>query len=329
MRRSFLAALMVLPASITLANAEELRWYDHAPATYINYGPPESDALMSISCEANQSLVASVPAPAGLTGDAAAVVIEGLGGRDKALALVDRNSDGMMTMPVNPGSILVTSLLTEQPITIRSGEMAEQVSGQGASRMLTRLLIACLGGSAPAPVATQPMMNTPAAQIPFRPRVNVALPTMKMPPPSFRQFPAALMYRGPSHEAVLDTQDKYSYRTRLRNAARDSINFGGRYTLAIWGCGTSCATGGVVDHITGKVVFLPGPVTGAVSMDDNFDSVVFQADSRLLILSGQINDEGPFGMHFYDFNGERFVKVHFVPTDKEITGWSQVIAQVK
>lgn len=51
------------------------------------------------------------------------------------------------------------------------------------------------------------------------------------------------------------------FRTNLRNAARDGVNFAGRYVLAGWGCGTNCSEWAIIDGRNGKVYF-PDELTG-------------------------------------------------------------------
>ena len=85
-------------------------------------------------------------------------------------------------------------------------------------------------------------------------------------------------------------------------------NYAGVHALTLWGCGSQCLDGAVVNLVTGKVVFLPDGV-----------SLCFDArlNSRLLMLA----NGGFAGLSqtyaFYDFNGRRFrlVKLIKLPED--------------
>ena len=65
------------------------------------------------------------------------------------------------------------------------------------------------------------------------------------------------------------------YRTRLRNAAQTGPNFADHYTLASWGCGSSCQVWAIIDAKTGRV--FPKLLQSTAGAE-------FYPDSRLLIL---------------------------------------------
>lgn len=63
------------------------------------------------------------------------------------------------------------------------------------------------------------------------------------------------VYDGPLASPDLDSHPLgRRYRTRIRQACSEGINFGGKYTLVSWGCGSPCQAGVLVDRITGKIV---------------------------------------------------------------------------
>lgn len=117
--------------------------------------------------------------------------------------------------------------------------------------------------------------------------------------PKFTQFPAAI-YRGPTR-LNLSTPQAYSFRTRLREAANGPINYGGHYQVAVWGCGTDCATGAFIDAMTGRVTFLPTVITYEMRdiIDDAFKPIDYRLRSRLIVFAGQLNEAGVSGWHFY------------------------------
>jgi hypothetical protein len=89
----------------------------------------------------------------------------------------------------------------------------------------------------------------------------------------------------------LTSRQAREYRTVLRVSAKGGPNFAGHYTLAIWGCGSSCGSLAVVDQRTGDVFFTPNLKFVAAYANEPFDALTFQADSRLLIVSGAPNED--------------------------------------
>ena len=45
------------------------------------------------------------------------------------------------------------------------------------------------------------------------------------------------------------------FRTNLRNAAKEGVNFAGHYILTTWGCGTNCTQSAIIDARNGRVFF--------------------------------------------------------------------------
>lgn len=116
------------------------------------------------------------------------------------------------------------------------------------------------------------------------------------------------------------------FRTVIGDEMSKGANFAGRYRVAIWGCGSSCAQFAVVNLETGRVItpkdahtvsgvhlgaddFLPRTESGAWGFR-------FRRNSRLLVLVGTINeDESKEGAFYYVLNNERLV-----PTYKTTAG---------
>ncbi|NKI26397.1 hypothetical protein HCG49_07465 [Arenibacter sp. 6A1] len=61
--------------------------------------------------------------------------------------------------------------------------------------------------------------------------------------------------------------------SRMTNECKKGINFAGHYTLVIWGCGTACQNGVVVDRKTGKIFEGYGTALGSE----------FRKDSNMII----------------------------------------------
>jgi len=127
--------------------------------------------------------------------------------------------------------------------------------------------------------------------------------------PQFAAYPASPGYHGRNAEPQLSTPEARTYRTRLREAAKERPNFAGRYILTTWGCGTSCVMGAVIDAQSGRVTFLPATVCcWSVSVDDGFRPVEARLTSRLIVLSGLLDEKGTMGSHFV-FDGHSFAKL--------------------
>lgn len=142
--------------------------------------------------------------------------------------------------------------------------------------------------------------------------MTLASPIAWAADPPFMEFPAGQVARGPSVPPDLSAPDAKAYRTRLRDAVRGTANFAGHYSLATWGCGTSCAMGAVVDRLNGHVAFLPS-VCCTEHWSDNFEPIVWRPNSRLIVMSGKINEEGPDVVHYFTLDGDAVREVRSVP----------------
>ncbi|MGX1744230.1 hypothetical protein ACWIEX_21990 [Bosea sp. NPDC055353] len=65
-------------------------------------------------------------------------------------------------------------------------------------------------------------------------------------------------------------------------------------------------TAAVVDLQTGGVAFLPGSVSGWGLVDPKFKAAEYRLGSSLIVLSGQFNEEGPVGSHYFQFSDLQF-----------------------
>jgi hypothetical protein len=144
------------------------------------------------------------------------------------------------------------------------------------------------------------------------PCVNAALAQRRVP--RFEDYPVRQVYRGRNAAVLLDA-DSWAFRTRLRAAARERPNFAGHYIVTGWGCGTGCTVGAVIDARTGRVYWFPHQASLDYDAPDDFESVRFRLDSRLIVIYGAAGEDGEadLGTHFYEFDGRRFRQVGFVP----------------
>lgn len=117
--------------------------------------------------------------------------------------------------------------------------------------------------------------------------------------PTFQRY-EVLVWSGvlktPSN-AQLRAENLYQFRTRIREAMGQPINFAGRYTVVVWGCGSGCQYGAVVNRATGVARRLPMPAMTGYE---------FQANSQLLVVNpdGTMFGEDPTR---YLISGGRFL----------------------
>jgi hypothetical protein len=114
-------------------------------------------------------------------------------------------------------------------------------------------------------------------------------------------------------------KDANMFRTNLRNAAKEGVNFAGHYILTTWGCGTNCSQSAIIDARNGRV-FFPGVLAGAgfgfCDLPDDAEPVVYKANSRLLVLSGfkggELEQENSHcGIYYLEWTGTDFKQVKF------------------
>ncbi len=82
---------------------------------------------------------------------------------------------------------------------------------------------------------------------------NLKIYRKHRPQTAFEDYPAGI-YKGKIVDPDFSTApDAKRFITRIKNECANGINFAGHYTLVIWGCGSPCQSGVVVDRKTGKI----------------------------------------------------------------------------
>lgn len=78
---------------------------------------------------------------------------------------------------------------------------------------------------------------------------------------AFAQYPPEAPLTKPAAKPDVRKQPARRYRTVLREAAKEGVNFNGHYRVARWGCGTNCISWAVIDLATGRVWMAPEMLT--------------------------------------------------------------------
>lgn len=104
-----------------------------------------------------------------------------------------------------------------------------------------------------------------------------------VPAVPFEQFPARELQIGTRVKAkiVRENEFAWTFRTRLREAAKEAPNFGGHYVIAEWGCGIYCQSGALISLKTGNIYPLPTSEWGTV----------YDVTSNLLVVNPVYGDE--------------------------------------
>ncbi len=148
-------------------------------------------------------------------------------------------------------------------------------------------------------------------------------------PLRFADFPAVAVpplehWRGP----LLTSANAREFRTMLRKSSLEPPNFAGHYTIAVWGCGSSCTDFGIIDRHSGRVFFdrrlrgISGVYVGSEpdGIQPAFNLLRFERDSRLLVVLGAPNeDESRDGVTFLRWTGETLLQLRFVHRDQACT----------
>jgi hypothetical protein len=111
--------------------------------------------------------------------------------------------------------------------------------------------------------------------------------------PQFGDFPSATGFKGPAISPRLAGSDR-QFRTQLLSAGKEPPNFAGHYRFAIWGCGSECVSGAVIDLATGEVIHPPQAGSGRPDFSIcrsayEGSGVEFHVESRLAIVRCGLN----------------------------------------
>ena len=121
--------------------------------------------------------------------------------------------------------------------------------------------------------------------------------------PRFTDYVVDSRFTGTPAAPVLSSPDARRFRTEIRQDAGAGPNFAGHYTIALWGCGSTCMGFAVVDARTGEVSFHPR-VSRVWQVAYQTDSVLeFPVRTALPVIAGETaGPEGSnVGKYFYEW----------------------------
>ncbi|MBS1914073.1 MAG: hypothetical protein JST22_18950 [Bacteroidetes bacterium] len=122
--------------------------------------------------------------------------------------------------------------------------------------------------------------------------------------PKFEDYRTSDKLKGKPVPAKPQSAEAKLYRTAIKEGAKEGPNFAGSYTVVTWGCGTACLMFAIVDGRTGKVFVAPFTVSMGEHLEQEEDLIEFHPDSKLLIVTGDINEKN-YGKYFYKWDKGR------------------------
>jgi hypothetical protein len=134
--------------------------------------------------------------------------------------------------------------------------------------------------------------------------------------PKFADYPVSRIFQGAPAAPKLLTAGR-RFRTKIRQSVRRGANFAGHYTVAEWGCGTSCVQIPVVDTQTGDVYEGPfgtlpqGYMGYGINFEEETD-IFYRRDSALFIARGCPNDK-QCAAYYYRWTGSEFTLLCRIP----------------
>ncbi len=125
--------------------------------------------------------------------------------------------------------------------------------------------------------------------------------------PKFEDFKVEKIFDGqPAEVNIYSSPSAREFRGALRYAAKDGSNFAGHYTIASWGCGSSCQDGMIIDAVSGKVY---DPFTEATSR-----GMDFRTDSYLVITDpfddSFVEDIYRIPARYYIWKNNQFLQIY-------------------
>jgi hypothetical protein len=134
--------------------------------------------------------------------------------------------------------------------------------------------------------------------------------------PKFDKFRVQETFSGKPAAPQLKRPKDREYRTKIETEAEQGPNFAGHYRVAVWGCGSSCVQGALIDSKTGQIFDLPFTSIGwgsgkfgdgTSTLADGFEPVSVKRDSRLFVFRGCPDEDTKLcGAYYYEWTGSLF-----------------------
>ena len=153
-------------------------------------------------------------------------------------------------------------------------------------------------------------MNTARSYAPTNEKLGAQQPRER--PPYFWEYPVNSIYKNKVGTVKISGRDQYLYRTRIKSLKGRTPDFAGHYVIDLWGCGTECLMGVIVDARTGRAHFLPFTICCWEHYEDrNFRPVRYQLKSRMIIFEGSRNEQGK-GVYYYEWKNNQLKLIHSI-----------------
>ena len=148
-------------------------------------------------------------------------------------------------------------------------------------------------------------------------------------PPAFGQYPAKVEKVRAKTIDFSHSPGAGTFRTRLREALAEGVNFAGHFVVAGWGCGTGCISGGIIDARDGRVYFPKQFNDIAVWYNDSGYTekpISYRKNSRMFVVSGISGDqedrpgeESLWGDYYYEWKNNSLKLVRFVKRPRKLS----------
>lgn len=113
----------------------------------------------------------------------------------------------------------------------------------------------------------------------------------------------------PVKKIVLSTRQAKTFKTAIETDGTKEANFAGYSRIVTWGCGTDCRGFAIVNKKTGVAYTAPNITSVVGIMNNDDDRLSFKLNSRLLVLTGGINETN-YGRFYYYWDDKRLKLLH-------------------
>ena len=150
-------------------------------------------------------------------------------------------------------------------------------------------------------------------------------PSKETSRPRFEDYPVNETWGGTAASVQFKSPSERLFRTQIKEAAKKPPDFAGHYRFAIWGCGTGCVGGAIIDLQSGEV--FPPPLARKKAGEEQWifctdwskeHGAEYHVNSSLLILQcGHHFGEHQDDVHYLIWKDNRFQQILHVPGKEE------------